>query len=94
MKKLDPKPYRGHVFVCEGKDCAKHGARDLSKALRHELRARDADCRISRTACLGQCAKRCVVGFEGPGGRWWGGARPGDAPKLAKKIAKRLTRGS
>jgi len=94
MKKLQPKPYRAHVFVCDGKDCARRGARELAKELRHELHAREAGCRVSRTACLGQCSQRCVVGFEGPGGRWWGGARPDDAPKLAKKIAKRLARGA
>ena len=89
MKKLDPTPYDVHVFVCDGKDCAKAGAKDLAKGLRRSLRGRGVPHRVSRTACQDLCKHACVVGYEGPRGRWWGRAGPDDADKLAKKIAKR-----
>lgn len=89
MKKLEPKPIGDPVLVCQGKDCAKHGASDLAKGLRRALRKLDVPCTVIRTDCLDQCEHRCVVGYEGPRARWWGGADPGDAQKLAEKIAKR-----
>ena len=45
---------------------------------------------MSRTACQDLCKHACVIGYEGPRGRWWGRAGPDDAETLAKKIAKRL----
>jgi NADH:ubiquinone oxidoreductase subunit E len=90
VKKLEPKPYDVHVFVCEGKDCAKAGAKDLAKGVRKALRDEGVAARVSRTTCQDMCKHACVVGYEGPCGRWWGRAGPDDADKLAKKIAKRL----
>lgn len=94
MKKLEPKAYSGHVLVCEGKHCGRDGGRDLARALRRDLRQRGVRCRVSRTACLGQCKRSCVVAYEGPKGRWWGEATPDDAGRLGKKIAKRLRKAS
>lgn len=91
MKKLEPKPIDAHVLVCQGKDCAKHGASDLAKGLRRALKKLDAPCRVIRTDCLDRCKHRCVVGYEGPQARWWGGAKPDDAKRLAEKIAKRVS---
>lgn len=90
MKKLEPKPYDVHVFVCAGKDCAKAGAKDLAKGVRKALRSEGVAVRVSRTACQDLCKHACVIGYEGPRGRWWGRAGPGEADGLAKKIAKRL----
>ena len=91
MKKLEPKPIDAHVLVCQGKECAKHGASDLAKNLRRALKRADVPCRVIRTDCLDRCEHRCVVGYEGPRARWWVDADPDDAKRLAKKIAKRLS---
>lgn len=90
MKKLSPKPYDGHALVCRGKDCEKRGGGELAKSLRRELRKRGSPCRVTRTHCLGQCKRGCVVAFEGPKARWWGEASSDDAAEIAKKIDKRL----
>ena len=92
MKKLKPKPYDGHLLVCNGKHCCKRGGSELAKSLRRELRRRNVPCRVSRTQCLGQCKLSCVVAFEGPGARWWGNAAPDDAGTIAKKVAKKIAR--
>jgi NADH:ubiquinone oxidoreductase subunit E len=92
VKKLEPKPYDVHVLVCEGKDCAKAGAKDLAKGVRKALHAEGVAVRVSRTACQDLCKHACVVGYEGPRGRWWGRAGPDDAGKLARKIATRCAR--
>ncbi|CAN5494450.1 hypothetical protein BH24DEI1_BH24DEI1_01050 [soil metagenome] len=91
MKKLEPRSYRVHVLICRGKSCREEGSEEVARALRGEVRRLGAhDIRISRSFCLGQCSRSCVVAAEGPkGARWWGEVSPKAARKLAAKLAKR-----
>lgn len=93
MKRLEPRPYRSHVFICRGKSCLREGGDEVAGAFRAELRRLGArDVRVSRSFCLGQCSRSCVVAAEGPKkARWWGEVSPKDARKLARKLVKRLT---
>ncbi len=96
VKKLEPNPYRVHVLICRGQSCLKSGSDAVAKAFRSEVKTLGAKgIRTSRSFCLGQCGKSCVVVAEGPKGkrRWWGKVNPKGARRVAKKLAKGLKKG-
>lgn len=58
--------YRHHLFICtngrdEGDCCAKRGALDILKALKHELRERgldhDGGIAANKSGCFGLCSQ-------------------------------------
>ena len=90
MKKLDPKPRDAHVFVCHGSRCTAGGAPRVRAALAKALRAAGVKARVTRTSCQGSCKQGPVVFVESARPRTWGGVREADAPRLARRIVKRL----
>ena len=91
MRKLDPKPRDAHAFVCHGSRCTAGGAPCVRSALAKALRAAGIKARVTRTSCQGLCKQGPVVFVEGPRPGTWGGVHERDAPKLARRIVKRLT---
>lgn len=51
------------IFVCNGKDCKKHGCKDIQKAIKSELkRSRQQKAvKVIGTKCTGKCKKAPVV---------------------------------
>lgn len=89
MKRLKKRDHVGHVLVCHGGRCSKHGADDVRRALRAELSDAAQRVRVGRTLCQGDCKDACVVTFEGKDMRRWGNVQVKDVAKLSKKILKR-----
>ena len=88
MKKLKPKLYRVHAFVCHGGKCSRAGAAEIRSGLRKVVKTQGSEVRVSRTLCQGYCKHACVVFAEGKASRWWAKVEPGDVPKLAKKLTE------
>ena len=52
-----------YVFVCNGKDCKKHRAKEVAKSLQYELKRmglRDGS-HVIKTKCMGFCKQGPVV---------------------------------
>ena len=55
--------YCHFVFVCNGKDCKKNGAKDLQKAFSKGLNERGlkGSAKVIKTKCTGRCKEAPVV---------------------------------
>jgi (2Fe-2S) ferredoxin len=76
---------RHHVFLCNGSNCMRQGAEDVTHAIREEIAAGGADGIIhtTRTHCQGRCEDACVVTVY-PEGSWFKEA----TPELARRIVR------
>jgi (2Fe-2S) ferredoxin len=79
--------YDSHVLFCCGGDCKKHGAKDIKKAMKDELRAEgiNREVRVDSVECLGLCKhgpNAIVYGPNGHGGTWYLGLIPSDMPEI------------
>jgi (2Fe-2S) ferredoxin len=81
--------HEAHVLVCKGGDCKKKGSKETQKAIKAELRERGMhrDVRMDSVDCLGMCKQGPnVIVYHGakPGGTWYLGLKPGDAPRVVE----------
>ena len=55
-----------YVFVCNGKDCKKHRAKEVVKAIQFELKRKGLrdESHIVKTKCMGFCKQGPVVLFK------------------------------
>jgi sirohydrochlorin ferrochelatase/(2Fe-2S) ferredoxin len=77
------KPIRKHVLVCVNRDCAERGSVALVAALRARVKeaGREADIKVTRTACMGRCGEGPTVAVY-PDGVWYRTVQAADAPEL------------
>lgn len=54
---------KNFIFICNGSDCKKSGAKDLEKAVHFELKTRGQKnkSKIIKTKCTGRCKEAPVV---------------------------------
>jgi (2Fe-2S) ferredoxin len=57
------KPYRMHIFVCQGKRCAAKGSEGVLDALKKRIKAEGIkDVRVSKSGCLKLCKETDIEG--------------------------------
>jgi (2Fe-2S) ferredoxin len=75
-------------FCCHGGDCAKHGARETEKALRHAVKScglRD-ETYFLELRCTGQCKHGPIVLVSAPDGlTWYAKLRAKDAARVVQE---------
>lgn len=84
-KDKDYDAYCHFVFVCNGKDCCKSGAKDLQKEFSKELKERglkDA-AKVIKTKCTGRC-KQAPVAIVGQ--RWLGNVKESQVPLIIEEL--------
>ena len=81
--------YEAHVLVCKGGDCKKRGSKDVSRALKDELRAAgmNREVRTDSVECLGLC-KHGPNAVVYPPGTWYVGLTQEDAPEIVERHLK------
>lgn len=89
--------YERHVFVCEGKRCARAGSDDVREALKESVARAGLKkrVRVNRAGCLGQCGHGPMVVVY-PEGVWYagvdaaGGRAIGDGHLIAGRVVSAL----
>lgn len=78
-----PKQY---IFVCNGKDCLKNGAREVQRGFEKELKSNGnkKHYRLIRTRCMDHCKEGPSVIIDNV---WHGKVSPKDIPKVLNKKA-------
>ncbi len=86
------KPFRHHIFICEGKRC---GGKKSSKVLdefKHLLKGSNGkDLKITRCACMKVCKETSEVGEFSPAvviypdGVWYKNVTPEDVAEIAEE---------
>lgn len=57
------KPYRLHMFVCQGKRCSARGSEALLEAFKERIKSADLkDVKVSKSGCLKVCKETDVEG--------------------------------
>ena len=76
------------LSVCQGKTCAKRGARELLEAARREAEAHGDCVVVSSCKCLDQCKKGPNVSVRAPGGRpvVLNGVKPAMLPSIMNRV--------
>ncbi len=80
-KDKDFDKYQHFIFVCNGKDCCKKGAKDLQKAFSKELKEQGlkASSKVIKTKCTGRCKEAPVVIA---GDKWLGKVKEEDVKPI------------
>ena len=75
-----------YIFVCQGKDCLKHGARELHKKIEQDLKSNPIrpSCELIKTKCMDHCKDAPSVVFDNS---WYGKATDTEVIKLVRKKA-------
>ena len=76
-----------YVFVCQGKDCLKNGARSLTKELEKSIKLSSirSSCQLIKTRCMDRCKEAPSIIVDGA---WHGKVGPKDIDEIIKKAAK------
>ncbi len=74
------------IFICNGKDCIKNGARVVRKDLEREIRAnkQKKEYKIIETRCMDKCKEGPSVVINGC---WFGKVSPNDVNLILTKKA-------
>lgn len=77
--------YCHFVFVCNGKDCCKNGAKDLQKTFSKELKERGlkSTAKVIKTKCTGRC-KEAPVAIVGQ--QWLGRVKENQVPDIIESL--------
>jgi len=51
-REKNPKQY---IFICNGKDCLKNGARELQQGIEKTLKGNKKNCCLVKTKCMDHC---------------------------------------
>ncbi|HHL39080.1 MAG TPA: (2Fe-2S) ferredoxin domain-containing protein [Deltaproteobacteria bacterium] len=90
------KPYRLHVFVCQGKRCRAKGAEAFSDALKERVRAEALDdVIVSKSGCVKVCKESEPEGLLSPAvvvypeGTWYRGITAAELDEFVERHLKR-----
>ena len=77
--------YCHFVFVCNGKDCKKNGAKDLQKQFSRQLtdRGLKGSSKVIKTKCTGRCKEAPVVIV---GAKWLGHVKQSQVPIIVEEL--------
>ncbi|MEK5645684.1 MULTISPECIES: (2Fe-2S) ferredoxin domain-containing protein [Paenibacillus] len=80
-----------HLLICNGGNCMKHQAEEVTLAIRDEINQLEANRQIhtTRTRCNGRCDDACVV-IAYPEGVWYKEM----TPELGRELVRRHAAGS
>ena len=73
-----------YIFICQGKDCLKNGARELCKDLDRALKSNPVrpTCELIKTKCMDHCKDAPSVVFDNT---WYGKVTEPDLMKLIRR---------
>lgn len=61
------KPYRLHIFVCQGKRCAAKGSEELLDTLKDRIKSEEIkDVKVSKSGCMKVCKETDTEGEYSP----------------------------
>ncbi|TAN63337.1 (2Fe-2S) ferredoxin domain-containing protein [bacterium] len=90
------KPYRNHVFVCQGKRCSAKGSEALLDTLKERVKELGVkDVKVSKSGCLKMCketdkeAELCPTMVVYPQGVWYKNVTTGDVDEIIEKHFKK-----
>ncbi|MBI5642353.1 MAG: (2Fe-2S) ferredoxin domain-containing protein [Deltaproteobacteria bacterium] len=90
------KPYRLHIFVCQGKRCAAKGSEDVLESLKEKIKAAAIkDVKISKSGCLKVCKETETEGEFSPAvviypeGVWYRKVAVSDVDEIIEKHVKK-----
>lgn len=90
------KPYKRHVFVCQGKRCAAKGSEGLLEALKERIKSEGLkDVRVSKSGCLKVCKETDTEGEYSPAiviypeGVWYRNVVEADLSEIIEKHLKK-----
>ncbi len=90
------KPYRLHIFVCQGKRCAARGSEDILDALKERIKSEDIkDVKVSKSGCLKVCKETDTEGEYSPAvvvypeGVWYRNFKVTDIDELISRHVKK-----
>ncbi len=90
------KPYRLHVFVCQGKRCGAKGSEDVLDELKEAVKKNDVPgVKISKSGCLKMCketsieAEHCPAVVVYPDGIWYRNVTKKDVAEIVETHLKK-----
>jgi len=92
------KPYRHHVFVCEGKRCGDKESRKVLDEFKHKIKHGEAEgVKVTRCGCMKVCGETSERGEFSPAvvvypeGVWYKNVTIDDVPEI---VDEHLSKGS
>ncbi len=92
------KPYRLHVFVCQGKRCAAKGSEDVLHEFKEAVKKNNlSDVRVSKSGCLKMCKETSTEAEYSPAvviypeGTWYRNVTKRDVDEIVEKHLKSNT---
>ncbi len=75
------------VFICNGKDCKKSGAKDLERAISSDLKSKGLrdKTKILKTKCTGRCKEAPIVLVNN---HWLADVKMKDVPDVVEILIK------
>jgi NADH:ubiquinone oxidoreductase subunit E len=75
------------VFVCNGKDCKSHGAKEIGEAVKDALKMEglDKSTKLIKTKCTGRCKEAPVIIVKD---QWHTELKPKDIKEIIDKAFK------
>jgi len=90
------KPYRLHIFVCEGKRCSAKGSEAVREAFKEKIKAAEIkDVKVSKSGCLKVCKETPVEAEFSPAvviypqGVWYKNVTLGDVDEIIETHVKK-----
>jgi len=75
------------VFVCQGKDCSKHGSKAIQQKFSHEIKSQGLKsvARVINTKCTDRCKEAPAIIIKE---RWLGKVKEREIPYLVSRYLK------
>ncbi|MBI2412239.1 MAG: (2Fe-2S) ferredoxin domain-containing protein [Deltaproteobacteria bacterium] len=90
------KPYRLHIFVCQGKRCAAKGSEELLDTLKDRIKREEIkDVKVSKSGCMKVCKETETEGEYSPAvviypeGIWYRKVTVADLDDIIEKHVKK-----
>ncbi|MBI5286692.1 MAG: (2Fe-2S) ferredoxin domain-containing protein [Deltaproteobacteria bacterium] len=91
------KPYRLHLFVCQGKNCSARGSEEILKTLRERLdkEGLKGEIKTSKSGCLSVCKETepeggfCPAMVIYPQGVWYRNLAEADVGEIVERYLKK-----
>ena len=90
------KPYRTHLFVCQGKNCAAKGSEEIYEIFKERVKSEGPkDVKVSRSGCLSVCKETdpeggfCPALVVYPEGVWYKNVTKKDIDEIYEKHLKK-----
>ncbi len=90
------KPYRTHLFVCQGKNCSAKGSEELYEMIKERVKSDGPkDVKVSKSGCLSVCKETdpkgefCPALVVYPEGVWYRNVTKKDVDEIYENVLKK-----